>query len=61
MLLIGLQLIDRVKAIHKRGFLHRDIKPDNLLMGVDKDKKVMYLIDMGLSKKYLTKESINYY
>jgi serine/threonine protein kinase len=32
--MIGYQLIERIKYMHTRHFLHRDIKPDNMLMGI---------------------------
>lgn len=32
-LMIGLQVIDRIEALHKIGYIHRDIKPDNLAIG----------------------------
>ncbi len=50
--MIGNQLIDRIKYMHSKKFLHRDIKPDNLLMGVGKRSHIMFLVDMGLAKKY---------
>ncbi|KAL7201934.1 hypothetical protein ACSBR1_033596 [Camellia fascicularis] len=28
------QMINRVESVHSKSFLHRDIKPDNFLMGL---------------------------
>ena len=49
--LIALQAIDRIQWVHSKFIVHRDIKPDNFLIG-KKDPNVIYLIDFGLSKKY---------
>ena len=56
-LTIGYQMVERIEFLHSRGFLHRDIKPDNMLVGPRGKEHLIYLIDMGLSKKYMTKES----
>ena len=49
--LIAIQIIERIQWIHSRYIVHRDIKPDNFLIGLD-DPHILYLIDFGLSKKY---------
>ncbi|XP_076922149.1 casein kinase 1-like protein 10 isoform X2 [Bidens hawaiensis] len=46
------QLLTRVEYMHARGFLHRNISPDNFLMGLGSDKHQVYAIDFWLSKKY---------
>ena len=38
--------------MHTRGFLHRDIKPDNYLIGVGKKQHYIFLVDLGLAKRW---------
>ncbi len=47
---IGLQIIFILKSIHEKGLVHRDIKPDNFLLGNDNNKKQIYIIDFGFCK-----------
>lgn len=51
-LLLADQMISRIDYIHSRNFIHRDIKPDNFLMGLGKRGNLVYIIDFGLAKKY---------
>jgi casein kinase 1, epsilon len=51
-LLLADQMISRIDYIHSRSFIHRDIKPDNFLMGLGKKGNLVYIIDFGLAKKY---------
>lgn len=50
---IGIQLLELLKSIHNKGLIHRDIKPDNFLLGLNNNKNQLYLIDFGLCKTYL--------
>ena len=35
-LILADQMIQRIEYIHSRHFLHRDIKPDNFVIGIGK-------------------------
>ena len=48
---IAIQLLDRLEFIHSKYVIHRDIKPDNILVDLE-TKRIIYLIDFGLAKKY---------
>ena len=62
-IMLGRQMIKRLQMLHNSGYIHRDISPDNMLMGAGDQSHVVYLIDFGLSKRYrdvLTRRHIPY-
>ena len=50
--MLGVQMIDRIEYVHSRKIIHRDIKPDNFVMGRGLKSHIVYVLDFGLSKKY---------
>lgn len=55
---IGIQLIHRLKVLHSVGWLHLDIKPNNIVLNSSKlshiESSMLALIDFGIAKSYLT-------
>ncbi|XP_068140722.1 casein kinase I [Drosophila tropicalis] len=51
-LMLADQLLMRLECVHQQGFIHRDIKPDNFLMGLGRHVNKLYLIDFGLAKRF---------
>lgn len=45
---IGCQVIQILKGVHQAGVVHRDIKPQNIMMD---EREKIYLIDYGISSK----------
>jgi len=50
--MLGLQMVDRLEQLHCSDYIHRDMKPDNFLMGRGAVQSILHIIDFGLAKKY---------
>ena len=51
-LVLGIQIIKRIKTLHEKYLLHRDIKPSNFIFGNGDETNKLFLIDFGFAKRY---------
>ena len=50
---VTLQVIDSLEYIHSQGYVHKDIKGSNLLVGLGLDgQHLVHLVDYGLCSKF---------
>ncbi|CAD8114736.1 unnamed protein product [Paramecium primaurelia] len=53
MLRLAIQMLSRIETLHSMRLIHRDIKPDNFVLGLGQQQNILHLIDFGLSKFYV--------
>ncbi|KAA6400740.1 MAG: putative Tau-tubulin kinase 2 [Streblomastix strix] len=59
LLKFGIQAVECLHELHSAGFVHRDVKPDNFVIGNNKETAgQIYIIDFGLCKRLLIKNGI---
>ena len=51
-LMLAEQMINRAEYVHSKSFIHRDIKPDNFLIGLGRKSNIIHIIDFGLAKRF---------
>jgi casein kinase 1, epsilon len=47
------QLIHVISLVHSVGWLHCNIKPNNIVLGSDENGDHLFLVDFGLGRRYL--------
>uniref|UniRef100_A0A2K6WIL6 non-specific serine/threonine protein kinase n=1 Tax=Onchocerca volvulus TaxID=6282 RepID=A0A2K6WIL6_ONCVO len=54
---LGLQTLEGIGDLHDLGYLHRDVKPQNFTIGLKEKTNVIYLLDFGIARRYVEKDS----
>jgi serine/threonine protein kinase len=49
-LMIADQVLTRLEYLHRKGLVHRDVKPDNMSIGCGNRRNIVYLLDFGLAR-----------
>ena len=55
--MLGIEMLKILKNIHEKHYIHRDIKPDNFVIGYSNQDQ-LYLIDFGLAKQYRSAQTL---
>ncbi|CAG2119994.1 unnamed protein product, partial [Medioppia subpectinata] len=59
--LLAIQLMDIFKYIHSKRVIYRDVKPENILLGLPQTPgaNLLHVVDFGLSKEYKDRNGVH--
>lgn len=56
-IMIAMQMLQRLQFLHYCGYVHNDLKPDNMMIGRHgSTRENIYMIDFGMAKKWRRKK-----
>lgn len=58
-LMVGIKILKLLQGLHECNYIHRDIKPDNFLTALKGKSHDIYLIDLGLAKRYKSQSHVH--
>ncbi|VDO07278.1 unnamed protein product [Brugia timori] len=54
---IAVQCLFAIKMLHEIGFVHRDVKPGNMVIGINgRDCRTIFMIDYGMVRSFALKD-----
>ncbi|VDK84448.1 unnamed protein product [Litomosoides sigmodontis] len=55
---IAVQCLFAIKMLHEIGFVHRDVKPGNMVIGINgRDCRTIFMIDYGMVRSFILEDS----
>ncbi|KAI6184052.1 putative serine/threonine-protein kinase K06H7.1 [Aphelenchoides bicaudatus] len=52
---LGIQILYSLKQLHEVGYVHRDVKPANFVVGrKGSEARMLHLLDFGMARRYVT-------
>merc|ERR1712070_171905 len=53
---IAVHCLEMLEALHEKGYVHADVKPDNFLIGTEPGRHQLYMVDLGLAMQFRYKQ-----
>ncbi len=59
-LMLADQMIETIKFIHSKEYMHCDIAPRNIMMGTGSEKGKLFFMDFGICRKFSDDQGKHY-